>query len=93
MKVFCQASLQQDDIDRPNFSGGAYGPTNHITPSIKMSRRHKPLYLTAISTQMGIMDTLYNRVIDLLFNVDVIVFQSVPLYKQGLALEKNFSAL
>lgn len=86
-----------EKVDGPNFSEEAYGPTNHITPSIKMSRHHKSLYLTAISTEMAIIgavrDTLCNRVIDLPFKANVIIFQSVLLwhvYKQGFAEGKTF---
>lgn len=87
MELVCQESLTLD----------AYGPTNRITPSIKMSKHQKSLYLTTVSTEMAIIhaarDTLCNRVIDLPFKVNGIIFQSVLLwhvYKQGFTEGKTF---
>lgn len=92
--------FNSEEVDGPNFSGRAYGPTNYITLSIKMLRHLKSLYLTAISTEMAIIhavrDTFCNRVRDLLFKVNGIIFQSVRLrhvYKQGFAEGENFFAI
>lgn len=104
--LFCQESLAQDDIldgkmkTAWTFSGQADDPSSRITPSIKTSKHPKSLYLAAISTEMAIIhaepDTLCNRVIDLPFKANGIIFQSVLLwhvYKQGFCWRGNFFAL
>lgn len=91
--------LNLEEIKSLHFSVKPDGSSSCIAQSIKMSRHLKSIYLCTISTEMVIIhaepDTICNRVTDLPFRVNGIIFQPVLLwhvYKQGFAEGGTFSS-